>query len=299
METTTSATIDEPQVEPQLVVSQKPTKHGGETSNLAARERVWLIGLCGYAGSGKDTVARILREDYDFEQFAFADGVRELLYEINPYLVSVGKTYREVLTIYGYERAKRTYSEIRDWLVRIGQGARNAIGEDVWVRRTMDRIFPSSKPPQFRKPRRPPSFATDIETVITQDILEDPVIGEVAKHRRVRQLIDDDSLVNNVGVVSSTSTTDVTTGCLQLLVGTPSDTISTLCGYRAVVVSDVRYQNEADAIVAAGGTIWYISRPGYNGLEQERKTMQHVRFNKVITNDSTITALRSKLLDAL
>lgn len=38
-----------------------------------------LIGLTGYAGSGKDTVRSLLEQNHDFDGIAFADPIREML----------------------------------------------------------------------------------------------------------------------------------------------------------------------------------------------------------------------------
>ncbi|MFE2102926.1 hypothetical protein ACFW9W_39100, partial [Streptomyces sp. NPDC059468] len=49
----------------------------------------WLpqyIGLHGFAGSGKDAVAKILA-DYGYERVAFGDKVREALYVLNPVII--------------------------------------------------------------------------------------------------------------------------------------------------------------------------------------------------------------------
>ena len=43
-----------------------------------------IIGLSGYAQSGKDTVAKVLIEEYGFTRIAFADKIREFLYDLNP-----------------------------------------------------------------------------------------------------------------------------------------------------------------------------------------------------------------------
>ncbi len=48
-----------------------------------------IIGLTGYAQSGKDTVANILVERYGFTRVAFADKIREFLYETNPMYDSI------------------------------------------------------------------------------------------------------------------------------------------------------------------------------------------------------------------
>lgn len=46
-----------------------------------------LIGLTGYAGTGKDTVRQILEDQYDLDGMAFADPIREMLSVL---LASVG-----------------------------------------------------------------------------------------------------------------------------------------------------------------------------------------------------------------
>jgi cytidylate kinase len=48
-----------------------------------------IIGLTGYAQSGKDTVAKILVENYGYTRVAFADKIREFLYETNPMYDSI------------------------------------------------------------------------------------------------------------------------------------------------------------------------------------------------------------------
>jgi dephospho-CoA kinase len=43
-----------------------------------------VIGLTGYAQTGKDTVGEILVRDHGFKRVAFADAVRECVYALNP-----------------------------------------------------------------------------------------------------------------------------------------------------------------------------------------------------------------------
>jgi dephospho-CoA kinase len=60
-----------------------------------------IIGLTGYARTGKDTVASVLVKDFGFERIAFADPIRELLYELNP---KVNGIYlREMVEEHGWE----------------------------------------------------------------------------------------------------------------------------------------------------------------------------------------------------
>jgi hypothetical protein len=90
-----------------------------------------IIGLSGYARSGKDTVAKILVEEYAFERIAFADKIRELLFEINPVLAE-GQTLNELVTDYGWEIAK-TQPKVRSLLQSVGVACRTVLGDDIWI----------------------------------------------------------------------------------------------------------------------------------------------------------------------
>lgn len=98
----------------------------------------YIIGMAGFARAGKDTAAVPLMDER-FERLAFADGVRALAYELNPF-VKIPKSrglptllkYRECLELWGYEGTKdRTLA--REELVAIGAGVRKVIGPDAWV----------------------------------------------------------------------------------------------------------------------------------------------------------------------
>lgn len=90
-----------------------------------------IIGLSGYAQSGKDTVASILTANYGYKRVAFADPIRKLLYELNPHL-SKHHSLQEFVDEYGWDIAKKT-SEVRSLLQNLGVAARKVISEDVWV----------------------------------------------------------------------------------------------------------------------------------------------------------------------
>jgi hypothetical protein len=47
-----------------------------------------IIGLCGYAQSGKDTLAAYLTENWWFDRRAFADPIRDVLYNLNPLILA-------------------------------------------------------------------------------------------------------------------------------------------------------------------------------------------------------------------
>jgi hypothetical protein len=92
-----------------------------------------LIGLMGYAGSGKDTVANELIAR-GWERRAFADALRSVALETNPIVTHIDHIrLSEVVSDIGWDRAKREYSEVRKLLQNLGMGVRNHIGYDAWV----------------------------------------------------------------------------------------------------------------------------------------------------------------------
>ena len=94
-----------------------------------------LIGLCGYARSGKDTAAEYLAAEHGYERRAFADKLRALAEAIDPILGEdgVGYSYTEAVWDYSYEVAKDRFPELRRFLVALGKGVREVLGPDVWV----------------------------------------------------------------------------------------------------------------------------------------------------------------------
>ena len=102
-----------------------------------------IIGLTGYARSGKDTVANILVENYGYTRVAFADKIRELLYETNP---QVGSTRLQALVSeYGWDVAKSS-PEVRHLLQELGVGARKVFGESFWVHEAMKTMLNDPRP---------------------------------------------------------------------------------------------------------------------------------------------------------
>lgn len=99
-----------------------------------------IIGLSGYAGSGKDTVAKVLVEDYGYTRIAFADQLRTFLYEINP-LVACGHTsyLKDAVDAVGWDEAKKDH-QIRRLLQDVGLTARTFFGENCWVNKALSGI---------------------------------------------------------------------------------------------------------------------------------------------------------------
>ncbi|MGW0626192.1 deoxynucleotide monophosphate kinase family protein [Streptomyces sp. NPDC002758] len=100
----------------------------------------WLpqyIGLHGFAGAGKDTVAEILGQ-YGYTRVAFADVLREALYVLNPIIIFDEYGYelrvKDLVDTLGWDEAKRQYEEIRRMLQVLGtEVGREMIDQNVWV----------------------------------------------------------------------------------------------------------------------------------------------------------------------
>jgi hypothetical protein len=106
-----------------------------------------IIGLTGYAQSGKDTVANILVENFGYTRVAFADKIREFLYETNPMYDSVlGEPLfvRAKVDRDGWEEAKKS-PHIRRLLQTSGVAARKVFGEDFWVKQALGEYKPWDK----------------------------------------------------------------------------------------------------------------------------------------------------------
>ena len=107
-----------------------------------------IIGLSGYARSGKDEVAKILVQEYGYERVAFADPIRRMLYELNPVIVESNLldsvTLQELVDSQGWDEAKKD-PEVRLMLQNLGVSARKIISEDVWVETALRYVVEGSK----------------------------------------------------------------------------------------------------------------------------------------------------------
>jgi hypothetical protein len=100
-----------------------------------------IVGLCGYAGSGKDTAAEGCVSLGAFSRRAFADKLKELVEAQNPYYPEMHMHHNDLIARYGLEAAKRRYPRVREELVACGEAHRRIFGEDFWI----DACLPSGE----------------------------------------------------------------------------------------------------------------------------------------------------------
>lgn len=98
-----------------------------------------IIGLNGYARSGKDAAASALVAD-GWERIAFADVLRDIAYAIDPF-VQIGGfppgDYARLSTVVdrlGWDAAKGSHKDVRRLLQRLGtEGGRDILGKNIWI----------------------------------------------------------------------------------------------------------------------------------------------------------------------
>lgn len=112
-----------------------------------------LIGICGYAQHGKNEVGSILRDEFGFHSFAFADPLRQMAYMLDP-IVGIGNDaygreypiwLTDVVDEYGWEEAKSwnpndlDVPEIRRILQVLGTECVRGILDDwMWVKKALE-----------------------------------------------------------------------------------------------------------------------------------------------------------------
>jgi len=99
-----------------------------------------LVGLVGYAQSGKDTFATAL----GYRRIAFADPLKRLAVACNPGLADV-ETCKLASRVeeMGWEQVKRLYPDAREFLQDLGVGVRDILGADTWVRAAFAQYDPT------------------------------------------------------------------------------------------------------------------------------------------------------------
>ena len=110
-----------------------------------------IVGVTGHARHGKDSIGNILRDEYGFRKYAFADQLKSMALALNPLIpvqpprddlqeaVYVTRL-ADLVSRRGWETAKML-DEVRRFLQVLGtEGVRGHLGEDAWIRALERRI---------------------------------------------------------------------------------------------------------------------------------------------------------------
>lgn len=106
--------------------------------------RITVIGLSGYARSGKDTIGAVLTER-GYIRASFADYIREALLALNPTIGGEGNL-TDLIENHGWESGKVKFPEVRSLQQRMGtEVGRNMLGENIWVDLTFKNLADGAK----------------------------------------------------------------------------------------------------------------------------------------------------------
>ena len=124
-----------------------------------------IVGLGHQARVGKDTVAEFLVNGHGFKRLAFADALKAMAYDIDPFVGSdptsplIPAGLSRIVDTVGWEQAKELMA-VRHFLQNLGLAARAHIDVDVWVDIVLNQAVTSDKPVVITDVRFPNEFDT-------------------------------------------------------------------------------------------------------------------------------------------
>ena len=160
-----------------------------------------LIGLNGYAGSGKDEVARYLQSK-GWQWESFAAPLRRGLELINPTIDGVPLV--ELLESHGWDKVKRTYPEVRRMLQVIGtEFCRETFGPDCWVKVVEEKYWCDSPIGEKKFVVSDVRFDSEVEFIGAYEgkivRVERPGFGPVNNHVSEKVVMECDYIIINDG----------------------------------------------------------------------------------------------------
>lgn len=199
-----------------------------------------IIGLCGLAGSGKDTAADFLIQDHGFVRIALADPLKRICRDVFQFTDDQlwGPSASRNAPDLRFLQTDPVVDKYPQYLTP--RFALQTLGTD-WGRRCLPNVWID--------------YALRMAAqVLEEDWKYDPEIG----------------------------------------------THGVKTGSKGVVISDVRFRNEVDAVKKVGGRVWLITRQGagltgkaaQHRSEQEMNEISRESFEYTIANEGTLENLR-------
>lgn len=101
-----------------------------------------IVGITGYARSGKDTAARALIGALGYKKVAFADALKRDLIVLDPYIDNAGTRLSFALNYWemSLEDVKENFPEWRRLMQIYGTEVWRTVDPHIWVKRTTDAI---------------------------------------------------------------------------------------------------------------------------------------------------------------
>lgn len=218
-----------------------------------------IIGICGQAGSGKDTCADFLVEEFGYVKVALADPLKRMCWDVFGFTEQQlwgPSQYRNVpderFPKPQFEDGPVEYLTPRHALQTLGSEWGRNCYNDVWIDYAIRTAKSIEKAHKYQEP-----------------VYYDQKLG----------LCQESNPENYAGP----------------------------CPHKGVVISDVRFRNEIDAIKKADGLVFRVIRSG-TGLqgaasihesEVKMKEIPDHLFDEVIINDGTLDELRVKVLNLM
>lgn len=97
-----------------------------------------IIGLYGDSRAGKDETAAILVADFGYEKRAQAAAIRRILLDLDPVIQGNNGTFYTMQHMFeaceeDWDKVKAFSSDSTDYMIRLGQSARDNLGINVWL----------------------------------------------------------------------------------------------------------------------------------------------------------------------
>lgn len=160
-----------------------------------------IIGLTGYAKSGKDTVANVLAGQ-GFQPLAIASSLKRLLVDFDPKVPVLGGTtvsLSDMVLNYGWDKTK-DIAEVRKMLQVMGDACRKNLGDDALLMPVIQKIEDDPERDWVVSDVRLPEEANALRSLGASIWrIKRPGVGPVNKHRTETALdrIRPDAVIDN------------------------------------------------------------------------------------------------------